>query len=74
VFYVLTICASLLSGDCAPQYVAFDNARSCEAARSALRGEFSWARCDRRSALTRFDDGDVVTPEPFEASPAIPAR
>jgi hypothetical protein len=74
VLYVLTICVSLLSGGCAPNTVAFSSALSCEAARSALKSEFLWARCDRRSALTLFDDVDVVTPEPSEVSPAIPAR
>jgi hypothetical protein len=72
--YVLTICVSLLSGGCAPNTVAFSSALSCEAARLALRSEFSWARCERRSASTLFDDMDVVEPEPFEDGPAIPAR
>jgi hypothetical protein len=69
--YVLTICVSLLSGDCTPNYMAFDSPRSCEAARSALKGEFTWAKCtasDRRSALTH-------EPEPLDDdSPAAPDR
>jgi hypothetical protein len=49
VFYVLTICATLLTGGCAENAVAFDSIKACEAARAALKGEFEWARCEPAS-------------------------